>query len=270
MFDWRNIFRGMAMGTSDLIPGVSGGTIAVLLGIYDQFINAISGMTTKEWKKHVPFLLTIGLGMASALLLFSHVVEWLLNEYPQPTNFFFIGLIAGILPYLLKEANEKGTFKPKHFILFVVGAILVAIIGFFTPEESGKLIETLTLQSSGVLFVAGALASMALLLPGVSGSLILMIFGVYDTAINSLTTLNLPIILLIVAGIGTGFILSSKGIKYLLNQHPLVMYALILGLVFGSLFVVYPGLTLAFNNVLLSVIALLFGLFIATYLGKKG
>lgn len=270
MFDWRNIFRGMAMGTSDIIPGVSGGTIAVLLGIYDQFINAVSGITTREWKKHFPFLVTLGLGMGSAILVLSHLVEWLLEVYPQPTNFFFLGLIAGILPYLLKEANARSTFKVKHVVFMLIGFIIVASMAFFKPEEATNPIETLTLFSVIGLFFAGALASMAMLLPGISGSFILLIFGVYHTAINAITTMNLPIILVIGAGIASGFIFSSKGIKYLLNRFPLMMYALIIGLVFGSLFVVYPGLTIAFNNVILSVIALCFGFFVAIWLGKKG
>lgn len=270
MFDWRNIFRGMAMGTSDIIPGVSGGTIAVLLGIYDQFINAVSGITTKEWKKHVPFLLTLGLGMGSAILLLSHAVEWLLESYPQPTNFFFLGLILGILPYLLKEANVRGTFKAKHFVILIVGAILVASMAFFKPDEGGNPIETLTILSIIGLFLAGAGASMAMLLPGISGSFVLLIIGVYPTAINAITTLNLPIIMVIGAGVASGFIFSSKGIKYLLARFPLMMYALIIGLVFGSLFVVFPGLTLTLNNVLLSVGALFVGLFVAVLLGKRG
>lgn len=270
MFDWRNIFRGMAMGTSDIIPGVSGGTIAVLLGIYDQFINAVSGITTREWKKHFPFLVTLGLGMGSAILVLSHLVEWLLEVYPQPTNFFFLGLIAGILPYLIKEANARSTFKVKHVVFMLIGFIIVASMAFFKPEEATNPIETLTLLSVIGLFFAGALASMAMLLPGISGSFILLIFGVYHTAINAITTMNLPIILVIGAGIASGFIFSSKGIKYLLNRFPLMMYALIIGLVFGSLFVVYPGLTIAFNNVLQSVIALCFGFFVAIWLGKRG
>lgn len=270
MFDWRNVFRGMAMGTSDIIPGVSGGTIAVLLGIYDQFINAISGITTREWKKHVPFLLTLGLGMISAILILSHAVEWLLVEYPEPTNFFFLGLIAGILPFLLKEANSHGTFKTKHIVVFLFGAVLVASMAFFKPVEVGNPIETLTLMSIIGLFLAGASASMAMLLPGISGSFILLIMGVYHTAINAITSMNLPIIFVIGSGIAFGFIFSSKGIRFLLASFPLLMYALILGLVFGSLFVVFPGLTLILSNILLSSGTFILGLVVAIWLGNKG
>ena len=270
MFDLKNVFRGMAMGTSDIIPGVSGGTIAVLLGIYDQFINAISGITTREWKKHVPFLLTLGLGMISAILILSHAVEWLLEEYPEPTNFFFLGLIAGILPFLLKEASLRGTFKTKHMVVFLIGTVLVGSMAFFKPVETSNPIETLTLLSTIGLFLAGASASMAMLLPGISGSFILPFLGVYHTAINAITTLNLPIIFVIGSGVAFGFIFSSKGIRFLLARFPLLMYALILGLVFGSLFVVFPGLTLVLSNILLSLCAFFIGLVVAILLGNKG
>ncbi|KIL48709.1 DUF368 domain-containing protein [Jeotgalibacillus campisalis] len=270
MFDWRNILRGMAMGTSDVIPGVSGGTIAVLMGIYDQFINAISGITTREWKKHVPFLLMIGLGMATAILSLSHVVEWLLVYYPQPTNFFFIGLIGGILPYLIREAKDMGPFKGKHIGILLIGAVLVASMAFLKPVEDGALLDTAVLSTLVLLFFSGAVASMAMLLPGISGSFILLIIGVYPTVLNSITQLNIPVILVVGAGIATGFILSSKGIRYLLNRFPLLMYSLIIGLVFGSLFVVFPGLDLNISNVLLSLASLILGFSAAVWLGKRG
>ncbi|KIL52151.1 DUF368 domain-containing protein [Jeotgalibacillus soli] len=270
MFDWRNLFRGMAMGTADLIPGVSGGTIAVILGIYDQFINGISNIISKEWKKHFVFLATIGVGMITAIILLSRIVEWLLVSYPQPTNFFFLGLILGILPFLLKESNYRENFKSKHVIALVISAILVACMVFFRPAEDGSPMENLTFLTYIGLYFAGWLASMAMLLPGISGSFVLLIIGVYPTALNAVSTLNIPLILVIGAGVATGFIISSKGIRYLLSRFPVMMYAIIIGLVFGSLFVVYPGLTLTLSNVMLSILALLLGLISAVKLGDKG
>ncbi|TFE02506.1 DUF368 domain-containing protein [Jeotgalibacillus sp. R-1-5s-1] len=269
MFDWRNIFRGLAMGTSDVIPGVSGGTIAVLLGIYDQFINAVSGITTREWKKHLPFLLTLGAGMATAILLLSHLIEWLLANYPQPTNFFFLGLIGGILPYLLRESNAKENFKGKHLLLLFVGAVIVASMAFINPAEEG-VITSVTASTALLLFVAGILASSAMLLPGISGSFILLVIGVYETAISAITNLNFVIIALVGAGVAFGFIFSSKAIRYLMNRFPLMMYAFIIGLVFGSLFVVYPGLTFEPLNVILSLVAAVAGFYTAVTLGKRG
>lgn len=161
-------------------------------------------------------------------------------------------------------------FKTKHIVVFLIGAVLIASMAFFKPIETGNSIETLTPLSIIGLFLAGACASMAMLLPGISGSFILLIIGVYHTAINAITTLNLPIIFIIGSGIAFGFIFSSKGIRFLLSRFPLLMYALILGLVFGSLFVVFPGLTLILSNILLSLGAFFIGLVIAILLGNKG
>lgn len=87
--EWRNIYRGLLMGATDLVPGISGGTIAVLLGIYDRLIAAISGIFSKEWKKHIGFLIPLGLGMVIAIFLLASLIEWLFEHYPGPTQFFF-------------------------------------------------------------------------------------------------------------------------------------------------------------------------------------
>ncbi len=107
MIEWRNILKGMTMGISDLIPGVSGGTIALVLGIYQRLIAAINGLFTKEWKKHLVFLMPLVLGIIVALLSISHLIEWLLVAYPQPTFFLFLGLIIGIIPTLLKDIDYR-------------------------------------------------------------------------------------------------------------------------------------------------------------------
>src|SRR5690625_3791444 len=95
--EWKNIYRGMIMGISDVVPGVSGGTIAVILGIYDRLIAAINGVFTKEWRKHLAFLIPLAIGVGLAIFLFSHLMNWLLENYERPTFYFFLGLIIGIL-----------------------------------------------------------------------------------------------------------------------------------------------------------------------------
>ncbi|KIL52608.1 hypothetical protein KP77_06350 [Jeotgalibacillus alimentarius] len=269
MFDWRNIFRGMAMGASDVVPGVSGGTIAVLLGIYDQFINALSGITTREWKKHLPFLVMLGAGMGISIIALSNLIEWLLEVHPQPTYFFFIGLIGGILPYLLRESNAKENFKAKHIAMLLVGAVIVLIIGFSNPSEEGAIITELTAGNMALLFGAGILASSAMMLPGISGSFLLLVLGVYNTAIAAISNFNLPVIALVGAGVAFGFIFTSKLIRYLMNRYPVMMYAFIIGLVFGSLFVVYPGLALSAANVIMCAVTLAAGFYVAVLLGRS-
>src|SRR5690625_4540379 len=123
--EWKNIYRGIAMGASDVIPGVSGGTIAVLLGIYDQLVGAINGLFSRNWRKHLGFLIPLALGIAVAIFTLARLMDWLLKHYSGPTFFFFLGLIIGVIPYLFQEADVKTNFKTKHYILLLIGAILI-------------------------------------------------------------------------------------------------------------------------------------------------
>lgn len=268
MIEWRNIWRGLIIGTSDLIPGVSGGTLAVILGFYDQFIAAISGFFSREWKKHLRFLIPLGIGVGLALVFLSKLMKWLLEHQPQPTFFFFMGLILGIIPYLVRHAEVKTKFRAGHYVLVIVAAILVALTGVFRPDEEVMSVISLSLVNGIGLFFAGWVASMAMLLPGISGSFILLLLGVYPTAIDALSTLNIPVIAVIGAGVIMGFIVSSKLIKYLLARCPHLMFAIIIGMVIGSLYVVFPGLPTTSGTLIISIITLLIGLGCALFLGK--
>lgn len=247
-FKWTNILKGFGMGTSDLIPGVSGGTIALLLGIYDDFISSVSGLFSKRFWPSFKFLLPILLGMGLAIALLSNLFNYLLSYHEIPTMFFFTGLIIGIIPYLLKTSNFKQTFKTKHYLMILIGIIILVIITLLNngDKHSG---ETLTLSFGLIIkyFIAGIFASSAMLLPGISGSFMLLVFGVYGTvmfSISELMKLNfaaLPILIIVGLGILTGFMLSSRIIQYFLHHHTTMTFALIIGLVIGSIYAVFPG-----------------------------
>lgn len=239
--EWKNIYRGLLMGITDLIPGVSGGTVAFILGIYDRLLEAISGFFSREWKKHIGFLIPLVLGIGGALLLFSRVIEFLLTNHYEATQFFFMGLILGVLPYIAKQAEIKQNFTKRHFAVLIGLGIALASTAFISTNDSVTPIVELSVPVFFLLFFSGWLASMAMLLPGISGSFILLLLGVYTTAINALSTFNIPIALAIGAGVIVGFIVSSKVIRYLLESFTHVTYAAIIGLIFGSLFVVFPG-----------------------------
>lgn len=247
-YKWTNILKGFGMGTSDLIPGVSGGTIALLLGIYDDFISSVSGLFSKRFWPSFKFLLPILLGMGLAIALLSNLFNYLLSYHEIPTMFFFTGLIIGIIPYLLKTSNFKQMFKTKHYLMILIGIIILVIITLLNngDKHSG---ETLTLSLSLIIkyFIAGMFASSAMLLPGISGSFMLLVFGAYGTvmfSISELVNLNftaLPILIIIGLGILTGFMLSSRMIQYFLHHHTRMTFALIIGFVIGSIYAVFPG-----------------------------
>ncbi|HCT7685764.1 TPA: DUF368 domain-containing protein [Staphylococcus aureus] len=274
-FKWINILKGFAMGTSDLVPGVSGGTIALLLGIYNQFIASISGIFSRRFWPSFTFLIPIIIGMLLAMGSLSNLFNYLLSQHHIPTMFFFGGLIIGIVPYLLKISNYKTSFTTKHYMMVIAG---IAILIFITLMNNGDKHagETLTLSTGLIVkyFIAGMCASSAMLLPGISGSFMLLVFGVYGTvmlAISEVVKLNfagLPILLAVGFGVLAGFIISSKIIQYFLTHHKLMTFALIIGFVVGSLFAVFPGLPTSIVMWFVSLVVFIIGFIVSLTLGR--
>ena len=266
--EWKNIYRGMLMGISDLIPGVSGGTIAFILGIFDRLLLSISGFFSRDWRRYLGFLLPLAIGIGITMLLFSRVIDYLLEHHYAPTQFFFIGLIIGVLPFIVRQAEVKKHFEGKHIGAVVLVAILMVTLGFMKPNESFVITEVTFVSALG-LFFSGWLGSMAMLLPGISGSFILLLLGVYSTVINALSTLNIPIIMIVGAGVAVGFIVSSKAISYLLKTHPHMTFAVIMGLIIGSIFVIFPGFPTGIGTILLCCLTFVAGLLVTKLFTKQ-
>ncbi len=274
-FKWINILKGFAMGTSDLIPGVSGGTIALLLGIYNQFIASISGIFSRRFWPSFTFLIPIIIGMLLAMGSLSNLFNYLLSQHHIPTMFFFGGLIIGIVPYLLKISNYKTSFTTKHYMMVIAGIAILIVITLMNNGDKHAG-ETLTLSTSLIIkyFIAGMCASSAMLLPGISGSFMLLVFGVYGTvmlAISEVVKLNfagLPLLLAVGFGVLAGFIISSKIIQYFLTHHKLMTFALIIGFVVGSLFAVFPGLPTNIVMWFVSLVVFIIGFIVSLTLGR--
>ncbi|HEK5906470.1 TPA: DUF368 domain-containing protein [Staphylococcus aureus] len=274
-FKWINILKGFAMGTSDLVPGVSGGTIALLLGIYNQFIASISGIFSRRFWPSFTFLIPIIIGMLLAMGSLSNLFNYLLSQHHIPTMFFFGGLIIGIVPYLLKISNYKTSFTTKHYMMVIAGIAILIVITLMNNSDKHAG-ETLTLSTGLIIkyFIAGMCASSAMLLPGISGSFVLLVFGVYGTvmlAISEVVKLNfagLPILLAVGFGVLAGFIISSKIIQYFLTHHKLMTFALIIGFVVGSLFAVFPGLPTNIVMWFVSLVVFIIGFIVSLTLGR--
>lgn len=274
-FKWINILKGFAMGTSDLVPGVSGGTIALLLGIYNQFIALISGIFSRRFWPSFTFLIPIIIGMLLAMGSLSNLFNYLLSQHHIPTMFFFGGLIIGIVPYLLKISNYKTSFTTKHYMMVIAGIAILIVITLMNNSDKHAG-ETLTLSTGLIIkyFIAGMCASSAMLLPGISGSFMLLVFGVYGTvmlAISEVVKLNfagLPILLAVGFGVLAGFIISSKIIQYFLTHHKLMTFALIIGFVVGSLFAVFPGLPTNIVMWFVSLVVFIIGFIVSLTLGR--
>lgn len=274
-FKWINILKGFAMGTSDLVPGVSGGTIALLLGIYNQFIASISGIFSRRFWPSFTFLIPIIIGMLLAMGSLSNLFNYLLSQHHIPTMFFFGGLIIGIVPYLLKISNYKTSFTTKHYMMVIAGIAILIVITLMNNGDKHAG-ETLTLSTSLIIkyFIAGMCASSAMLLPGISGSFMLLVFGFYGTvmlAISEVVKLNfagLPILLAVGFGVLAGFIISSKIIQYFLTHHKLMTFALIIGFVVGSLFAVFPGFPTNIVMWFVSLVVFIIGFIVSLTLGR--
>ncbi|TKD72531.1 DUF368 domain-containing protein [Pseudalkalibacillus hwajinpoensis] len=268
MFVWRNIYRGLLMGVSDLIPGVSGGTIAMVLGIYRRLISGINGLMSKNWKKELGFFIPLLIGVGLALLLVSQLMEKLLKHYPQPTFFFFIGLIVGVVPFLLRKVEYKKTFEPVHYGLLILAAVLIASTLFLKGEGTGEIMKSLSFTDYVLLFLSGWLASTAMILPGVSGSFVLLLLGSYHTVIHGLSSFQIPLLLTVGAGIIIGLSLTGKLISLLLKKYTVSTYSVMIGLVIGSVVVLYPGFKSDITLAVTSIGTLLLGLGTAFILGR--
>ena len=246
------IIKGMLMGVSNIIPGVSGGTMAVSLGIYDDLIFSITQLFNKK-RKSIKFLVPLGSGLALGTIFFSYAIEFLLAEYAFITSLAFVGLILGGLPILFKEFREtldegNESISLRHGLVFLF--FLIVVIGFSLMQEPVSNVATLEIsfQNIIILFGLGIIASATMIIPGISGSLVLMIFGYYyqllqllTSFFNNILALNWDGILediILIAPVGVGILLGiflvSKVIEYLFINFPSITYSGILGLVIAS------------------------------------
>lgn len=265
--EWKNLYRGLIMGSVEVVPGISGGTIAVLLGIYEQLITSISGFFSKDWKKHLSFLVPLGIGMVTAIFLFARVIDWLFTHFPMQTQFFFLGLVIGVIPFLYQKAEGKTKFQAKQYILLVIGFVIVSGLGILNPNE-GQVIENISTSTYILLFVAGFIGSSVMIVPGISGSMIMMLLGVYPTIMGAISNFQFSIIIVAGAGIAIGFITMSKIITYFLKNYFTSTYAVIIGLVIGAITIVFPGIPAGAGNIIVSVILFIGGLIAALALGR--
>lgn len=266
--EWRNIWRGVLIGITDLIPGISGGTMAVILGIYHRLVASINGLLSRDWLASVKYLIPVGLGMVAGIFGFSRVMDWLLSNAEGPTYFFFVGLILGITPYLLRQIDFQRNFTIRHYLLLVVSIVLLILFGLLRAEDTATVISSPNFNQLIFLCIAGWLASTALVLPGVSGTFVFLLLGLYPTVIAALKDFNLPVILAVGIGVVIGIILTSKIITLLLSRFTIGTYAVVIGMVLGAAIVIFPGLPVGLSDTLLSIVTFALGLIAAVSLGK--
>ena len=269
------VIFGAIVGVANIIPGVSGGTMAVILKIYDRLIETLS---LKNVKKNLPFIIPLGIGAAVGIVLFSKAIEFLLGNYPMATNFTFMGLILGSIPMIFQRARGE-KMEAKGMVSFLVALVVMVVIALLTPAESNAVLA-LTPLNLLILFGASAISTFAMILPGISGSFVMLVLGVYTTVLTSISgVFTWPIDgvtwhcvgMLIPVGLGciVGLIFGSKLVDVLIRKQPQATYFAILGLVVGSLLAVFPKDSLALTLELPIGLVLLAGAAFGAYKFSK-
>ncbi len=268
------ILKGGVFGIANIIPGVSGGTMAVVLGIYETMIEAIGNIFTNKAKRieYILFLAKVLLGAGITIVIFSWVMDYLLTYYPSYTYFFFIGLIAGSIPAIYKT-HPHMELNWQSVVTFAFGAAILMYFALAFPEVSkseGAGVELVVNAHQAVKLIgAGILAGGSMIVPGISGSFMLVLIGQYHIVIKAVKEFH--ILFLAVFGIGVAFGIWSfaKIIDIFLKRFPKETFYFILGLVIASLYPIFPGLPPSAGKILLSLFIMFFAGMLSYRLGEK-
>lgn len=230
----KSILSGFIIGVAAITPGLSGGILAIVLGIYAPALDAV--MTIHHnFKKSLSYLFPLGLGVLLGLATFGIVMKQLLASYEQTVIYCFIGLIAGSMPSMLKQAAKTGV--KKSYFVFLTVAFSIGI--FFSYAIATN--NVYTSSNPIILAVAGVFLAMGILIPGVSSSFLLMQLGAYNEVISAIATLNIINLLWIGIGAAVFFIITARLINIAFKKHHGYSYFTALGFLFASVLTSFPG-----------------------------
>lgn len=283
------LIYGIVIGMANIIPGVSGGTLAVVFNIYDEFVNAITFNVKKIWGNR-KFVFPLLIGMLSGIVIFSKLFTVLYENFPVQINYLFTGLIVGSIPMIFGYAvkHEKDTKLGAGRIASIcicalVGFALLLVFAYYDKvidksSDMNFILPALSVRLTFRIFIAGILGAIAMIVPGISGSLLMLILGVYPIIITSIPAMFHPetfvhaVLLLLPNGVGVllGLLCGAKLISWFLKKAPNQSYSVILGLLFGSIINVFPGFAVLESVKLgiFSVLCFIVG-FLMAYLSSK-
>ena len=286
------------MGGCNVVPGMSGGTVIILLGIYEAMIGSVNGLfkSKKQFKDGLIYLAPIAIGMAVGIFALSKLVSFLIADFALPTFALFAGLIAGSVPFIYKSAQNQGSgisdqgkdlsieyevqstdcgninndSNPSSLIPnpsinialrllpAVLACALVVVLALFAPPDSG--VKELNFFNGIMLAVSGAVAMSAMVIPGISGAYMLILLGYYSTVINAVSAFNIFVLLIFILGAVVGFLLTAKGIGFVLKRFRVISYHAIVGFLIGSVagIFIYEGTYASATNTLGIISAVIF------------
>ena len=279
----KNVLKGMVIGIANIIPGVSGGTMMVAMGIYDKLIHCITHLFS-ELKKNILFLAPIAVGMGLAIVLSSFTIEKMFESFPFQTSLLFVGLVVGGLPTMWKNVKGK-EIKVGHIITCVLFLALVVGMALLGEKEGNAANLAFNFANIVKLFVVGVIAAATMVIPGVSGSMVLLLLGYYNPILSAINdfiraavSFDMPAIMTgvgILAPFGVGIVVGifaiAKLIEIIFAKFPLYAYWGIIGLIVASPFAIlamgsFPVITVM--SIITGVVALAIGFVIAMKLGE--
>lgn len=283
----KSVLKGMVIGLANILPGVSGGTMAVSMGIYDKLIHCVTHLF-KELKESILFLLPIGIGMVIAIIGSVFGIEYLFDTFPVQTNLLFIGLILGGLPAIW--GRIKGSkIHLGHIVTCILFFVMIVVLGLMGDGEGASADLSLNAVNIIKLFFVGIIASATMVIPGVSGSMILLLLGYYNPVLSTISTFLSDLVklnwdgiwrgagILLPFGIGIifGIFAIAKLIEIIFQKAPMYAYWAIVGLIVSSPIAIlcmsaFPAMTgtSLVVNILMGIVALAAGFFAAVKLGE--
>ena len=273
--------KGFFIGLANIIPGVSGGTLALTLGIYEKLIGCISHFF-KNLKENIKFILPIGIGAVIAILTSSHLISFCLDNYVLPTILFFIGAILGGLPMLIKKVNGHKITISNIIIFLITSGIIILLL--FLNSETEVSFQNMNIIDYLLLFVVGVVASATMIIPGVSGSAVLMTIGYYKPILDIVKNLtdfsslgsNLAILIPFGLGVLVGILLIAKVLEFLFKNFEVKTYYGVLGFIVASIIsIIYQNLVInanfvfSFGSLIIGIILFILGFVVAYKLGDK-
>lgn len=234
-----NVLKGVVIGVANAIPGVSGGTMMVIMKVFDRLLGAVT-LNLKKLKENFVFLLTIIIGMGIGVILSAKVLNICFENFYVQTQFFFMGVVLGSLPMIYKEATKEKKLEPPHLIPFAIGLGVIIGVTVISMSATNSVITSLTPVTFFYLLMISVVAAAAMIMPGLSGSLVLLILGGYQTVINAVDEMNIMVLIPVGIGIILGILLCAKVITLCLKKWQRGTYAVILGLIVGSFYAIWP------------------------------
>lgn len=254
------VVYGVVMGISNVVPGVSGGTMAIIFGFYDRLISVLT-LNIQAIKENFKFMVLLAIGIVIGIVGFAKVMNYLMVTFEHPTYMAFIGVILGSLPMIVKKAEIK-KISPSIIIPFLITFGSMILLSMFGDENAAQVsVVQLNVLLIVAIFASSAIATVTMLLPGISGSLLLLVLGMYQGVYGyAIGEFVFPHIIIVALGMLTGLIVGAKWVDYFLRHHKEAMYAGILGLLAGSLIQLFPGFDGPWVSLLIFLLTL-FGMY---------